>query len=206
MTPPEHLWLLVLWLCIAVGLMVPVRDRVVAATAWLCAGGAVWSRRWPVVMAVWFLVVLGLSLQGVLALRKESLNPLLPVTILLPLIAGAFWLWVSHRAAVLLNVISVAVLIGMQVYRGIGGVFLLLLDQGVLPAEFARPAAYGDMLVGAGAATGALLFGRTPRLACSCGALECNRNHRHAAGSDAGLSHCAQSCSTARAWSSPTSG
>ena len=39
-------------------------------------------------------------------------------------------------------------LVGVQVYRIVGGVFLIALAQGDVPAEFALPAGIGDVLVG----------------------------------------------------------
>ena len=43
---------------------------------------------------------------------------------------------------------SVPALIGVQVYRVVGLLFIVLLAQGQLPAYFAEPAGWGDIFVG----------------------------------------------------------
>jgi hypothetical protein len=54
-------------------------------------------------------------------------------------------------------------LIGVQVYRTIGVVFVILLAQGQLPAHFALPAGWGDIAVGLSAPLVALALAREVR-------------------------------------------
>jgi hypothetical protein len=58
---------------------------------------------------------------------------------------------------------SLPALIGVQVYRVIGLVFLILLAQGQLPAHFALPAGWGDVAVGVSAPLVALALSRGVR-------------------------------------------
>jgi hypothetical protein len=58
---------------------------------------------------------------------------------------------------------SLPALIGVQVYRVIGLVFVILLAQGQLPAHFALPAGWGDVLVGLSAPLVALALARKAR-------------------------------------------
>lgn len=148
-TPSEHLFILILWLTLGVGFAIPF---LVAAGFRLqgCTLNEICDHTPQVgmVIALWWLLVLGVSWSGATELNAGSLNPLLPVLIALPTLSGALWLLRSRRASSILAVVPVAWLVGVQVYRGIGGVFLLLMDQGVLPPEFARPAGYGDVFIG----------------------------------------------------------
>ena len=49
---------------------------------------------------------------------------------------------------------------GVQLYRVIGGTFLVLMAQGQLPAHFAEPAGWGDVAVGLAAPLVALALAR----------------------------------------------
>jgi hypothetical protein len=56
--------------------------------------------------------------------------------------------------------IPVSTLVGLQFYRIIGALFLLLLAAGVLPAQFAQPAGWGDIAVALAAPLVALALNR----------------------------------------------
>ena len=67
--------------------------------------------------------------------------------ILAPLAAGLLLLrWHPWRQVV--EAVPQAWLVGVQFYRNIGAVFLVLMSMGILPAYFAVPAGYGDLLSG----------------------------------------------------------
>jgi hypothetical protein len=54
-------------------------------------------------------------------------------------------------------------LVGVQAYRGLGSIFLVLLGIGLLPGEFALPAGFGDVFVGIAAIPVAAVYaGGTP--------------------------------------------
>lgn len=54
-------------------------------------------------------------------------------------------------------------LVGMQIFRLIGGCFLLEMARGYIPASFALPAGLGDLFVGAAATLVFFLYEQTPR-------------------------------------------
>ena len=149
MTPPPHLWLFVLWITLAVGLAIPVmiaaafrhseRPLTEVCVRVPRVGGAI---------AVWWSLILALSWFGAFALQREALRPALPIAIFLPVMLGAIWMLRSRAASDILNSLPLGWLIGVQVYRGIGALFLLLHDQGLMPREFAGPAGCGDITIG----------------------------------------------------------
>ncbi len=67
--------------------------------------------------------------------------------LLLPLIVGFFLLF-SQTFRKLLTVTPMHWIIGIQVFRVLGGVFLIGYIQGLLPGIFALPAGIGDILTG----------------------------------------------------------
>jgi Na+/phosphate symporter len=54
-------------------------------------------------------------------------------------------------------------LVGVQLYRAEGGIFLVLYATGWLPALFAWPAGLGDILVGVLTPVIAIAYARAPR-------------------------------------------
>ena len=70
-----------------------------------------------------------------------------PPALLLPLIFG-FFLFFSQTFRKLLTVTPMHWIIGIQVFRVLGGVFLIGYIQGLLPGIFALPAGIGDILTG----------------------------------------------------------
>jgi hypothetical protein len=74
--------------------------------------------------------------------------PALPLAVILPVAISLPLLMRSQRIAAALDAIPASWLIGFQVYRVLGGVFLLRWAQGGLPAAFALPAGTGDVLTG----------------------------------------------------------
>lgn len=76
------------------------------------------------------------------------------------------WLWPA--ALVLLNRNSLSnldqkKLVGLQIFRLIGGLFLLEMARGYIPASFALPAGVGDLIVGLTAAFFVIFFKQIPR-------------------------------------------
>ena len=73
----------------------------------------------------------------------------IPLAILLPPLIALPFLLRSARIGAALDALSPHLLVGFQVYRVLGGVFLLRWFAGELPGVFALPAGIGDVLVGA---------------------------------------------------------
>ncbi len=75
---------------------------------------------------------------------------MLPLFIFIPVII-AFVLCRTSAAKVFIDEIPQAALVGIQVFRVIGGSFLLLWADGLMPGLFALPVAIGDILIGVSA-------------------------------------------------------
>jgi hypothetical protein len=100
-------------------------------------------------LTLWLAGIWTLAVQGAFIPAPEiSRVPALPIAILLPPLIALFLLLRSKRVAVLLDATPAAWLVGLQVYRVLGGIFLVNWARGLMPREFALPAGSGDVLVG----------------------------------------------------------
>jgi hypothetical protein len=91
------------------------------------------------------------------------LPPVIPLLVTGPMIIALMVLLLSPAVRQVLAAASLPALIGVQVYRTIGVVFVILLAQGQLPAHFALPAGWGDIAVGLSAPLVALALAREAR-------------------------------------------
>ena len=82
-------------------------------------------------------------------LARTGALPPIPVDIIVPLAVGLFLLMRSQSVAAVLDATPSTWLIGLQVYRVFGAVFLVQWGLGHLNGIFAVPAGVGDVLVGA---------------------------------------------------------
>lgn len=123
-------------------------------------------RRFRVVAAVVLAAWPGLALllappaAPAATLDPYRLNPLIPAFLAGSIVAGlaAFALSRTLRRAVASA--SLPALVGAQLFRVIGAVFLALLAAGRLPAHFAKPAGWGDLAVSLSAPLVALALAR----------------------------------------------
>jgi hypothetical protein len=127
---------------ILIGLWLALRRTALPAgermAAWLAAA---------IPIVVWFVGVWKLAASGVFAARAGAPS-LVPVAIILPVLIGLIGLMRSRRIGAALDMAPIAWLIGLQVYRVIGGNFIVLWLYGAIPGVFAVPAGVGDVLVG----------------------------------------------------------
>lgn len=72
-----------------------------------------------------------------------------------------FWSWPLLRRAI--EVVPQEWIVGVQFYRVLGVVFLVLYAMGQLPGAFALPAGLGDIAVGLAAPAVGLAYARSPR-------------------------------------------
>ena len=86
--------------------------------------------------------------------------PMLPVAMLLPILAGALLIRRSHTAWRVIEAVPQQWLVGVQLYRIIGIVFVVLWAGGSLPGAFALPAGLGDLATGVLAPFAALAYVR----------------------------------------------
>jgi hypothetical protein len=109
-------------------------------------------------MFVWLALVWELALAGVFRAQLGLRVPALPLAIFLPVLVGLVLLTRSQRMAMLLDAVPPWWLIGLQVYRIFGGIFLVRWAAGDAPGVWAIPAGTGDVLVGLLALPAALYF------------------------------------------------
>ena len=124
-------------------------------------------RRIPIAVAVvvlsWYGLATVLAMRDVFVVSAAAMFPALPVAVLVPIIIGTVVLLRSRTAAAALDATPLSWLVGVQVYRVVGVIFLLLWVAGSLPGEFALPAGIGDVLTGLGAAALAPAIARGER-------------------------------------------
>src|SRR5229473_1066374 len=95
---------------------------------------------------LWLAVIWSGAINGVF--RPGNTPPLLPFAIFLPVIVGVPILLGSKRVGDVLDAMPTSWLVGLQVYRVFGGIFLVGWARGVVPGIFALPAGIGDMITG----------------------------------------------------------
>lgn len=107
----------------------------------------------------WFLLALVSSWLG-LYQGTDTRIPTIEFGLLLPIFTGAVLYWRSALLRRLVAAASQALIVGIQFYRVLGGIFLILLAAGAMPRVFALPAGAGDVAVGLIAPVAALVFAR----------------------------------------------
>ena len=109
------------------------------------------ARTWTLIavpLLLWLALVWLVSVRGTLVVHPGVYLQPIALAIALPAVIGTFLLTRSERVAQILDATPPIWLIGFQFYRVMGGVFLALYAEGLLPGEFALPAGIGDVLVG----------------------------------------------------------
>ncbi len=99
-------------------------------------------------LLAWLFVVLQLAQEGIFLPGAVGRVPALALAALLPVLLALPALVRSKNVAAALDAVPPSWLIGLQVYRVLGAVFLVRWAAGQLPGEFALPAGTGDVLVG----------------------------------------------------------
>ena len=98
---------------------------------------------------LWLAVIWRLSFIGFFHSIPGSTGvPVLPIAIFAPVLFGLLLLMRSKRVAAVLDAMPPSWLVGIQVYRIFGGIFLVNWLRGSIPGIFALPAGTGDVLVG----------------------------------------------------------
>lgn len=110
----------------------------------------------------WFLLALALGSAGAYRGTPNHL-PTIQYGIFVPILIGGLLIWRSPRLARIIDAVPQHWLIGVQLYRALGAIFLILYATGKLPGLFAWPAGLGDVLVGVLAPVVAIAYWRGPR-------------------------------------------
>ena len=102
-------------------------------------------------LMVWHVAVWRFASAGGFEIRINlggAMATAIPLAILLPPLIALPFLLRSARIGAALDTLPPSWLVGFQVYRVLGSVFLLRWLEGTLPGVFAIPAGTGDVLVG----------------------------------------------------------
>jgi hypothetical protein len=99
------------------------------------------------VLLVWLAIAILLAQNGAYSAAADGL-PTIQFGLLVPIIVGAALLFGSSTVARVLAAAPMQWLVGIQLYRIIGGVFVILWLAGSVPGLFALPAGIGDVAVG----------------------------------------------------------
>ena len=99
------------------------------------------------VLAVWIGTIWTLAVEGVFH-RDIGNVPVLPIAIFLPVLLGVFVVTRSEGVGRLLDATPASWLVGIQVYRILGGMFLVYWIRDAIPGAFALPAGIGDVATG----------------------------------------------------------
>jgi hypothetical protein len=124
------------------------RSRTVATTA--------------VILIAWLGSVLALGIAGVFQPPPGEI-PTIQYAILLPILIGGLLIWRSGVVARIIDAVPQGWLVGVQLYRALGVIFLILYAKGLLPGQFAQPAGVGDILVGLFAPVIGFAYTRAPK-------------------------------------------
>lgn len=158
MSAPNYVTYTILLSSIAIIVVVLAGLRVAVTRAgWEEAQRIATLRMAAVVLPLWFVVALALSSAEVF---RGDRVPTIEFGIFTPVVIGLVWLWRSETAIRLIDAIPQSWLVGIQFYRVLGLIFLLLNAEGSLPSLFALPAGNGDVMVGLLAPVVAVAYAR----------------------------------------------
>ena len=119
----------------------------VSRAGWEPSRRAATLRTASVLLPLWFVAAAALSYGGAFRGTADS-PPTIEFGIFVPVVVGLVWLCRSAAARRLLDAVPQSWLVGLQFYRVLGAIFLLMYAQGRMPAAFALPAGAGDVAVG----------------------------------------------------------
>ena len=109
------------------------------------------ARAVTVALIAWLAIDVALGSAGVFAANPTTWVPIIALGIAVPLVAGMVLLARPGNVQRFADSIPLDRLIGVQVYRAAGVIFLIAWASGRMPAVFALPAGIGDIAVGVAA-------------------------------------------------------
>jgi hypothetical protein len=94
---------------------------------------------------------LGMLLGWLNVFNSGGKVPPIAFGLLIPIVIGVWAIRKSASVREILRAVPQTSIVGIQVYRGLGAIFLVLYGQKLLPEVFALPAGVGDVTVGVAA-------------------------------------------------------
>src|SRR4029453_13243903 len=112
----------------------------------------------------WLAAAITLSAMGIYHVTSGD-RPTIQYGILLPILIGALMIWRSETTKRVIAAVPQNWLVGVQFYRALGAIFLILYSTGKLPGLFAWPSAVGDIAIGLSAPVVGLAYAQAPHKA-----------------------------------------
>jgi hypothetical protein len=116
------------------------------------------------VLLGWLVATLALAAFGAYHVEANAF-PTIQYAIALPILAGILLIWRSDLTKRIIEAVPQPWLVGVQLYRALGVIFLILYASGKLPAFFAWPAGVGDIAIGLLAPVVGYAYARAPHKA-----------------------------------------
>ncbi len=113
------------------------------------------------VLLGWFAITVVLAWFEVYRGAADRL-PAIQYGIVLPILIGGLLIWRSQTVSRLIEAVPQQWIVGVQFYRALGVIFLVLYASGKAPGLFAWPAGLGDIAVGLLAPVVAWIYSRNP--------------------------------------------
>ena len=139
-------------------------NRALADAHWPAADRTRTLRVSAVILLGWLAAAITLSAMGIYHVTSGD-RPTIQYGILLPILIGALMIWRSEATKRVLHAVPQQWLVGVQLFRALGAIFLILSATGTLPRLFALPAGLGDTVVGLLAPVVGLAYARAPHKA-----------------------------------------
>lgn len=111
-------------------------------------------------VGTWLVLALWLGARGFFQGSPTEAVPMVAFGLGVPIVIALAILATSRRARDIVAATPQHLLIGVQLYRIEGAVFLIMYAAGRMPGEFALPAGWGDVLIGVTAPIVASLYRR----------------------------------------------
>lgn len=115
-----------------------------------------------IVLIGWFALAIVLAVAGAYHAEADRI-PTIQYGIFVPILVGGFLIWRGPLVRRVIKAVPQQWIVGVQVYRALGVIFLILYAANRLPGLFAWPAGLGDVLVGVLAPVVGLAYARLPR-------------------------------------------
>lgn len=101
-----------------------------------------------IILFGWMTIDICLGWLGVFRANIIHRIPVIALGIGVPVLIGIWLVRSSASVQEILRAVPQQKIVGIQLYRGLGSIFLILLGMGFLPKVFALPAGFGDVFVG----------------------------------------------------------
>jgi hypothetical protein len=136
-------------------------NRALADAAWPRRERTQTVRVSAALLVGWLAVAITLATMGVYH-GDASAIPTIQYGIALPILMGIFLIWRSEAVGRIIDAVPQEWLVGVQLYRALGVIFLILYATGKLPGLFAWPAGVGDIAIGLLAPVVGFAYARAP--------------------------------------------